>query len=360
MSKTVAKIMSGMAIGFGLIATSCSSAQVSTDDAASGLAPGSAFDLSHWNITVPTDTDNNKKPDTVKVADIQTYSHPDFFFLDKDGRMTFATPNKAFTTPNSSNTRSELRYMSRGSNTKIGTKDAGNNMVLQARRDADKYASIGGKMEATLRVDHVARRAKYTDKAPAYSVVIGQIHATKHDNNEGGFGYGNEPLKIYYKKFPSHNTGSVFWTYERNLAKADPLRKDIAYPVWGNSWENPADPGAAGVPLGEDLSYTVNLHKNTMHLTFESPRHGKKTFAINLANNIDANGKVDAADHPQAYGGDSLYFKAGAYDQCSTKDDPGFWYAACPGTGDWATDKANGDYVQVSFSRLVVGPSTPQ
>lgn len=360
MSAVVRKIIEFGMVGCGVATVSCAATPVSNDSMTSALAPGTAFDLSHWNITVPTDTDNNKKPDTVKVADIQTYSHPDFFFLDEAGRMTFATPNKAFTTPNSSNTRSELRYMLRGTNTKIKTNGAGNNMVVQARRDSDKYASIGGKMEATLRVDHVARRAKYANKAPAFSVVIGQIHATKTDNNKGGFGYGNEPLKIYYKKFPDQNTGSVFWTYERNLAKADPLRKDIAYPVWGNTWENPADPGAAGVSLGEDFSYVVNVHKNTMHLTFDSPRLGTKTFALNLANNIDAYGNVDAADHPQSYGGDSLYFKAGAYDQCSTKDDPGFWYAACPGTGDWAIDKANGDYVQVSFSRLVVGPSTAQ
>jgi len=44
----------------------------------------------------------------------------------------------------------------------------------------------------------------------------------------------------------------------------------------------------------------------------------------------------------------------GIYNQCSTKDAPGVWYAACPGTGDWATDKANGDYAQATFSRLVV------
>ena len=53
-----------------------------------------------------------------------------------------------------------------------------------------------------------------------------------------------------------------------------------------------------------------------------------------------------------------MYFKAGAYNQCSVKDDPGFWYAACPGTGEWATDYKNGDYAQVSFSRLVVSEGT--
>lgn len=326
----------------------------------SSSAPASQFDMSNWNITVPVDLNRDGKPDTIAVKDMPTYSHPDFFYLDDDGRMVFASPNKAQTTANSSNTRSELRYMLRGTNTKIKTSGALNNMVVRSRRDSDKYGSVGGRMDATLRVDHVARRAGFPDKAPAYSVVVGQIHALKTDNNKGGFNYGNEPLKIYYKKFPDHDTGSVFWNYERNLAKDDPQRRDIAYPVWGNVWNNPSDPSTGGVALGEEFSYTVNVYKDVMHLTFDSPRLGVKTFSINLANNIDANGNVDSADNRYGYGGDSMYFKAGAYNQCSTKTERGFWYAGCPGTGDWAIDKANGDYVQVSFSELKVGPATPQ
>ena len=37
----------------------------------------------------------------------------------------------------------------------------------------------------------------------------------------------------------------------------------------------------------------------------------------------------------------------------------GSWFAGCAGTGDWEEDKANGDYAQATFSKLVVGPSTP-
>ena len=54
-----------------------------------------------------------------------------------------------------------------------------------------------------------------------------------------------------------------------------------------------------------------------------------------------------------------LYFKAGIYNQCSTKKGGGSWFAGCAGTGDWEEDKANGDYAQATFSKLVVGPSTP-
>ena len=77
-----------------------------------------------------------------------------------------------------------------------------------------------------------------------------------------------------------------------------------------------------------------------MYLTFESEKRGTVRHQINLANNIDAEGRVDRFDHKQGYSGDMLYFKAGAYNQCSPKDAPSFRYPACPGTGNLATDMA--------------------
>ena len=327
--------------------------------AGGSAVPADKFDLSHWNITLPLDANNDSKVDIVSVADIQTYSHPDFFYLNADGHMVFAAPNKALTTPNSSNTRSELRYMSRGSNTKIKTGSPGNNFALRAHPDADSFASVGGRMEATLTVDHVARRAGNPERPAAFSAVIGQIHATKDNPQSGAFGYGNEPLKIYFKKHPNHDTGSVFWNYERNLAKEDLNRTDIVTAVWGNVWTNSEDPGSAGIALGQPLSYVVNVYDNVMHLEFSTAGKPTVRHQINLADNVDANGIVDLKDNPKGYAGDAHYFKAGLYNQCSTKNAPGVWYAACPGTGDWETDKANGDYAQATFSRLVVRDPKP-
>ena len=327
--------------------------------AAVNTLPSEVFDLSHWNITVPTDVNEDGKVDVVKIKDIQSYSHSDFFYVNNDGHVVFASPNKALTTANSSNTRSELRYMSRGSATKTKTAAPGNNFSLRSHPNADNFASVGGRMEATLQVDHVGTRAGNPDRPAAYSAVIGQIHSVKDKPQEGVFGYGNEPLKIYFKKYPDHDTGSVFWNYERNLAKEHPDRTDIDYPVWGNGWRNTDNPGAAGIPLGQPLSYVVNVYEDVMYLEFSTAGKPTKTFTINLADNVDANGKVDAKDNPKGYAGDSHYFKAGIYNQCSTKDAPGIWYAACPGTGDWATDKANGDYAQATFHRLVVTDAKP-
>ncbi|MBD1391001.1 polysaccharide lyase family 7 protein [Neiella sp. HB171785] len=322
--------------------------------------PADKFDLSQWKITLPMDADGNGKVDEIDVKAIQSYRHPDYFYLDADGNMVFAVPNKATTTATSSNTRSELRQMIRGTNKKIKTKAPGNNFALAAHPQASEFGAIGGKMEASLKVDHVSLNAGYPDKRPAYSVVVGQIHAGKDKKliAEGdGFGYGNEPIKIYYKKFPHHDKGSVFWNYERNLPKEDPNRTDIAYPVWGNTWENKDEPGAQGIALGEEFSYVINVYENTMYLTFTAEGHPTVEYAIDLSNNIDANGKVDEKDHPQGYTGDWNYFKAGAYNQCSTKDAPGDWYTKCPGTGDWQKDKADGNYTQVTFTKLKLSPA---
>lgn len=321
--------------------------------------PADKFDLRHWKLTLPVDDDADGKVDEIKVGELQDYSHPDFFYLHEKGLIIFTAPNKAATTSNSTNTRSELRQMFRGTNTKIGTHAPGNNFALAAHPRAKEFADIGGQLEATLLVLNVADEAKYPGKPPAFSVVVGQIHALKNDLlHSRGFGYGNEPLKIFYKKWPHHETGSVFWTYERNLARDDPDRTDIVYPVWGNSWDNPEDPGENGIALGKLFNYNVNVHDNVMYLTFRTMDPSRTVnHQIDLSNNVDANGEVDDKDNPDGYAGDSFYFKAGAYNQCSVNDDPSFRYPACAGTGDWAIDQANGDYVSVAFSRILLSRS---
>ena len=323
--------------------------------------PADKFDLRFWKLTLPLDDNNDGKVDEIKVGSLHKYSHPDFFYVDGDGYLVFAAPNKAITTASSTNTRSELRQMFRGKNTKIGTHDPKNNFALKAHRGSKNFADVGGQLEATLKVLHVAKNAKNVNKKSAYAVVVGQIHADKDDDviRKGkGFGWGNEPIKIFYKKWPDHATGSVFWTYERNLERENPDRTDIAYPVWGNTWENPEDPGEKGIALGQLFNYNINVHGNIMYLTFRTTDPSQTVkYQIDLSNNVDAYGKVDEKDHPQGYSGDAMYFKAGAYNQCSTKDDSGFWYAGCAGTGDWEKDRANGDYVSVAFRRIQLARS---
>ena len=144
----------------------------------------------------------------------------------------------------------------------------------------------------------------------------------------------------------------MFWTYERSLASDDPNRADLAVAVFGNTWDSMEDPGNKGISLGEEFSYTINVYRNTMYLTFHNDRLGTVRQARSLVRG------ADDLDNPYSYGGDSLYFKAGVYNQCSTRSGKSDWYAGCPGTGEWEIDKAAGNYAQATFSRLVIGAST--
>ena len=324
------------------------------------LAPAARFDLSHWKLTLPVDDDGDGKADSIRVDPLQSYSHPDFFYLDDQGHMVFTSPNQGGKTSNSSNTRSELRYMIRGSNRKFKTAGPLNNFTLASNPNADEFAAIGGRMLATLHIDHVPLNANRPDDGSAYAGVIGQIHGVRLKEAGDGFGNGTEPLKIVYKKWPEHETGSVYWHYERNQPRGHPNKKDIIYPVWGKDRKDDTDPGEGGIALGEDFSYIVNVYKDTMYLTFVSPRLGRVTQQLNLADNVDLYGNIDAKDHPQGYANDAHYFKAGIYNQCRATAKGRETEGRCQGTGNWDIDKSNGDYFQVSFSRLSVTQSIPQ
>ncbi|ALS31984.1 hypothetical protein PTRA_a0651 [Pseudoalteromonas translucida KMM 520] len=92
--------------------------------------------------------------------------------------------------------------MLRGANTKIKTKSLKNNFALAVHPLSNQFGSIGGKMEAMLKVDHVALRATDPSKNAAYSVVAGQIHAGKVQaliDTKLGYSWGNEPLKYIIK-----------------------------------------------------------------------------------------------------------------------------------------------------------------
>lgn len=313
--------------------------------------PADKFDMHNWKITIPADINQDGRVDEIEGVAMMSYSHEDFFHVDKDGNMVFEVQNKAITTKNSKNARSELRQMLRGADFSIDTHAPKNNWVLSSHPDAEQYGSIGGVLSATLKVNHVSEHAKYPEKYPAHSVVVGQIHADKDKAQikaKTGYGHGNEPLKIFYKKFPGHKMGSVFWTYERNLAKKDPNRMDIAYPVWGNTWENPNEPGAAGIALGEEFSYRVDVDGKIMSLTFETAKHDTVKYKIDLSKGIDEK------DSATGYAQDSFYYKAGVYGQCSVQEKHPVWGPGCAGTGDFKTDKANGDYNSATFTKLTL------
>ena len=264
----------------------------------------------------------------------------------------YKTPNSGVTSKNSSNTRTELH------------------------EKREWIPEEGGKLTGTCKVMQVSVSGD-ARVAASYSVVVGQIHS--------GEGHENEPLKIFYKKFPGQTKGSVFWNYEINTAGDDNSgRWDFSTAVWGHDMsvlgesENDFPPEPVdGIELGETFSYEVNVYKGIMYLTFKSDLHPTKTFTKNLISSeytkkADFPEQVkktfvpigqDGVERASAYSGELNYFKQGAYNQTNGKspDSNMVWCAGAETyAGDIAKQYANGCFAEVWFLEATVGPGTAQ
>ncbi len=275
------------------------------------------------------------------------FEHKDYFYDVNDGIdwVVYKAPNGGITSPNSHNTRSEL-----------GEKRRWKPME-------------GGKLRGTLKVMHVSTKGD-ARVASSYSVVVGQIHSDE--------GHENEPLKIFYKKFPGHTKGSVFWNYEINTEGENDGRWDFSTPVWGYDMsvtgdaiddfpEEPKD----GIELGEVFSYEVNVYKGIMYLTFTSEGHETKTFTKNLVETEYLNtedippqilnrkrSRRIGTEKPVAYAGEDQFFKQGAYNQTNGKNMVDNADEVTH-NGDLEKQYANGCYAEVWFSESYLGPGEP-
>ena len=292
--------------------------------------------------------------DGTKEDNLVNFEYKDFFFTVIDGTrrwVVFKTPNSGVTSPNSSNTRTELH------------------------EKREWVPEEGGKLTGTCRVMHVSNTGD-ARVAASFSTVVGQIHS--------GEGHENEPFKLYYKKFPGHEKGSVFWNYEINTAGEDNAgRWDFSTAIWGHDMavvgtakdKYPAEP-EDGIKLGEEFSYEVNVYEGIMYLTFKSQNHETKTFTKNLiaseyVNKTDLPEQVktlfgplgqNGTERVTAYKGELNYFKQGAYNQTNGKD-PGknmVWHTGAETYGgDIAKQYENGSYTEVWFRDSTVGPGEP-
>ncbi len=291
--------------------------------------------------------------DGTSVENLVDFEHQDFFYTVIDGTrrwVVYKTPNSGVTSPNSSNTRTELH------------------------EKREWTPEEGGKLTATCRVMQVSTSGD-ARVAASYSTVVGQIHS--------GEGHENEPLKIFYKKFPNHTKGSVFWNYEINTEGDNSKRWDYSYPVWGYDFSDigtskedfPAEP-EDGIELGEEFSYEVNVYEGIMQLTFKSDGHETKTFTKSLieseyVNREDIPEQVmkifapigqDGTEQATAYKGELNYFKQGAYNQTNGKapEKNRVWCAGAETFGgDIQKQYENGCYTEVWFRDCTVGEGTP-
>lgn len=256
----------------------------------------------HWNLILG---------DGSNAGEAINYEHEEFFFSTKEEQtdwVVFKAPNAGDTHGTSNNTRTELAQKMKWS------------------------PMTEAKLSATLKVMNVSATG---DKrvAASHSVVVGQIHSAD--------GHENEPLKIFYRKYPGHSKGSVFWHYEINTAGDDNSgRWDFSTAVWGDDFSvvgknatTPPQEPAEGIALGEEFSYTIAVKKGIMHLTFSSQGHETKTFEKNLIQSEYTTRKdlpaqtralfvpigQDGIERPTAYAKEGLFFKLGSYNQTNGK-----------------------------------------
>lgn len=173
------------------------------------LPPSSNFDLKNWYLSVPTDTDNNGKADSIEQGALNAgYESSEFFYTGADGGMVFKCPVKGFTTSkNTKYVRVELREMLRNGDTLIKTKGVTkNNWVFSSAPEEDLKAAgaVDGEMTATLAVNKVTTTGK---KGHVGRLIIGQIHSNT-----------DEPIRIYYRKLPNNELGSIYFAHETNHA----------------------------------------------------------------------------------------------------------------------------------------------
>lgn len=302
----------------------------------SSKAPAQNFEMAKWKLNTPYPDDKpEREGKTMEVYASMLndpknpYTHPEWFYTDPEtGAVVFASPNEAVTTPNSKNARSELRAML-NVDLPLGYKDPTTNFVVAAHENAETYGSIGGRLSAALAVEQVSLSGNDA-KIGAHSVVVGQIHGSK-----------NEPLKIFFRKMPNHEHGSLFWTYEINPENKKE-RFDVYTDVFGNHKLTKADSDPSdGIKLGELFSYDVNVVGNIMDLTFV--KNPGETNEKVMTYKVDLSKGHEASELDRSYAQDWMYFKAGAYNQCNIKATS----SACTNNGIEA-----GDYVKVSFYKL--------
>ncbi|APQ18955.1 polysaccharide lyase family 7 protein [Maribacter hydrothermalis] len=283
--------------------------------------------------------------DGSNVGIANDFENKDFFYTTNDGKddwVVFKAPNGGDTHGTSNNTRTEL---------------------AQTKKWYPETAD--DKLTATLKVMNVSSTGD-ARVAATHAVVVGQIHSAD--------AFENEPLKIFYKKYPGQTKGSVFWHYEINTAGDDNAKRwDYSSAVWGNDFSvvgetadtYPAEP-KDGIALGEEFSYEVVVKDGIMSLKFMSDGHETKTFTKNLLESeyttkaaISEQTKKlffpigqDGVERKEAYTGEGCFFKLGAYNQTNGKS-PSENMNWCSGAethdGDIQKQYADGNYAEVWF-----------
>jgi hypothetical protein len=345
--KIITSFLMFLILSIFLILNSCSNTAKETKKTeaqktvyASDITPFS----NHWNLILG---------DGSNVGHPNNFENKDFFYTANDGNpdnnqnwVVYKAPNAGDTHGTSNNTRTELAQ-------------------------TKKWTPVtDAKLAATLKVMNVSSTGD-PRVAASYSVVVGQIHSAD--------GHENEPLKIFYKKFPGHTKGSVFWHYEINTAGDNNSRRwDYSTAVWGNDFsvvgnddktypEEPMD----GIALGEEFNYQIKVRDGMMYLIFICEGHETKRFTKNLIKSeytttADIPKQTqelfvpigqDGVERENAYSDEGLFFKLGCYNQTNGKS-PEVNMNWCSGAethgGDIKKQYGDGNYAEVWFKEAYI------
>lgn len=286
------------------------------------VAPGDNFDLLTWALDTPrTDPDDGFSLRASERELDAGFVDDDYFYTADDGGMVFiATIFGAKTSANTSFTRSELREMLRRGNTSISTQGTSlNNWVLGYQPEPDSpVAGRGGELKATLKVDKVTISGSNSHTG---RVVIGQIH-----------GGSDEPIRLYFKKFPGNDRGYIYMAHE--YRGGDDIWKTVIGQPNSNESNQPiySDNPQQGIELGEIFSYEIIQAGSRIDVVI---RRGDLTGPIIAHQYVDMAIENSGYDVSEGWN----YFKAGAYSQNNTGE-----------SGD--SEGVGSDYDQVTFYYL--------
>ena len=275
---------------------------ISTPAFAQQPTPNEVLDLSGWKISLPIDATGNGKATTIEEKAIADgFVDAKHFYVNEAGDgVVFSSPIKGvLTSKNTTYTRSELHEMGRRGDTSISPYGPGktinkNNWVFSTapKADQEKASGVDGTMDAVLTVDEVTTTGAIWQQG---RVIVGQIHAND-----------DEPAKLYYRKFPDHELGSVFLAHEP-VGEDDKL-----YPLIGThipdyyTQDGEVIEPKDGIRLGEKWGYQIKVVGNELTVTIR--RKGKK----------DVVQVVDMTESKYDAGGQYMFFKAGVYNQNKT------------------------------------------
>ncbi|MET8949172.1 polysaccharide lyase family 7 protein [Streptomyces sp. NPDC004542] len=210
------------------------------DGGSNTATAGSPIDLSNWRLQEPVG--NQGSPTTIASSRLQGGYRDPYFSVGADGSLTFWSPEKGVTTPNSKYPRSELQEVNPDGST------------------ADWSLDGTHRMSATLRVESVPS-----------SVCVGQIHL-------GSGGSSTKPLlELYY----SANGDIVLGT--ENSPSGGQTRHTVGHVPLGQKWSY-----TIGVSGGDTIDLTVN--GSTTHYPIASSFKAYKQYFKAGAYNQSASG----------------------------------------------------------------------